>query len=524
MTTDLTLFGMNLKQFNPDEQKLLGETFSSFVESSVTASSRATFYNSVKEQSDAIKKLHEELLKIERGIYALFMMLPGLTDYTKQTGLRMILSNPYNNPGILTQDEETKVLEWIAGSLPPQRMLNSFIELKEVKINNSRTQRVILKTILNSPKLELWSTKYRSKIRTCFIHALGERQCGILISILKKEEDKRNIKEIKILEKYLDRYLSDKIFKETVYECFRFIFKHEDNLLLPLLKAYVNAKNDLVAGKVLPFEVLEGIRSTYHPDIACEETLKLTKWNLTQSQQITMQRKAEKSGVEVKFKPDNYDMVKLYLYAYEMGMTDEIRSAIRKKAMESAYIFNLENKKAGILIDGSQSMLGSQTQKMRPIATALAMRDVISAAAKESVIIYAGGRRDETNDLIYPQGETSLAESLVGLIMQQPDTIFILTDGYENSPAGRIDEIIRMAEELGSKIPVVQYSPVMAAESSGIRQLSESISALPVSAPETATIGMLKESFTRDPEHGLRILLKIARPHLESAKITRLLN
>jgi hypothetical protein len=515
--TSLALTGERKRSIAALDFENLGKSFAGFIDTAITASSRATFYNDGNELIKAVKHSHQRLMSADRGIYSISLLLPGITDFSRQTAIENLLSNPVKEPGFLTADEETQIIRFLAESLPPQRMLKLYVSLKEGKVNNSRTARIIIASILNSPKLELWSVKYRSKLRESLKHAWGERQSSILAAILQKDENTRNEKELKLVRKYIGKYLYPGCDEQRIHECIRFIFKDESNMTLKKLKAFADAKKSIEAGKVLPYEVLEGIRSTYFPDVKNEEILQLTKSTLTESQKITFQRKAKNSDVKLEFNPEKYDAVRLYLFAYEMGMTEKIRKALDKKALDATFLFNIDDKKAGILVDGSQSMMGPETQKLKPMATALAMRDVLVKAAKESVLIYCGENEIDENDMIVPAGATTLAEGLIEMMMQKPDIIFILSDGYENSPAGRFDEVLKRAKEIGVEIPVIQYSPVMSAESTGIRALSDGIKAMPVASPDSSAIGLLKEAFTDSPENAVKMLLQLARPSLRSA-------
>ncbi len=111
-----------------------------------------------------------------------------------------------------------------------------------------------------------------------------------------------------------------------------FVLGFRGGLTLPLFTAFVAAKDDLAAGAALPLEVLEGIRSVFHRGTPREETLRLAAPNLTAGQRMSVQKRAEEAKVDVKMDPADYDAVKLYVYAFEMGMTVEIARALLDKA------------------------------------------------------------------------------------------------------------------------------------------------------------------------------------------------
>src|SRR5690606_35411910 len=102
------------------------------------------------------------------------------------------------------------------------------------------------------------------------------------------------------------------------------------------------------AGRILPYEVLEGIRSTYHKNVTNAEVLELTKNQLSQTQKLVFQRKAEEQKVEIGFNPADYDAAKLYIYAYERGMTQEVNDALKQKAQKLAANLPVNFGKIGI--------------------------------------------------------------------------------------------------------------------------------------------------------------------------------
>lgn len=186
----------HISQLNSIE---VGETFSSFLDIAGTTTGRATFYNTKDEQASAALEIHTKLFSIDRGIYGLTLLLPGVTDYARQMGLSVLLDQPYKDPSVLTSEQEGKLISYLIRQLPPQRMLKMFGEFRKKRINNARTRKLILRSILNSNRLEFWSVKYRSKMRNAIEHAWGKRMTGIIRSILNKPSKEHNAKERSIL-------------------------------------------------------------------------------------------------------------------------------------------------------------------------------------------------------------------------------------------------------------------------------------------------------------------------------------
>lgn len=497
-----------------EQRELLPLAFGEFLDTAATATSRATYYNTRAEQEAMIESVHRELFALDRGVYAASLILPGLTDYSRQVGAVRLLRSAQSSTGWMSASQEAAHMRGLLKALPPQRMLKMFGMLRQDRVNNARTRRLILSTILGAENLEFWAVKYRRKLETALVHAWGRRTASIMRAVLAKSVADRSSKERQLVQRHLGRFVTGD--QERVEQCVRFVLGDEEGLTLRHLVAYREAKHDLASGRALPFETLEGLRSRFHRDKTSAEVLELTKSRLTTGQKLGLQRKAREAEVEVTFDPAHYDAVRLYVYAYEMGLTDAIRDELRRKAKSTAARLPVRFAHAAILLDVSASMMGHETQAMRPISVALALRDVLAETAERSTIVTSDGREAATAELIQPVGDTSLATGLISLLKRQPDVVFVLTDGYENAPAGRFAEVTRAVRRMGVQTPIHQFSPVFAAETRGIRQLSDDVTGLPVSKPEAIGLGLLKALFQADVDRGVAALMGMVRPAIES--------
>ena len=296
--------------------------------------------------------------------------------------------------------------------------------------------------------------------------------------------------------------------------CLLYTWRQKKEWTVDLISAFYAAREDLDKGKNLPTEVLEGIRSRFHKDIPAAKIIEKTKHTMSQGQKMVKQRSAKKAGVELEFDPHKQDMVKLYIYALEEGATKDIREALDEKAKRISLTFPMKHYHVGIVIDNSLSMFGSDTQKHRPISIALSMKDVLSAASEKSTVVATNGEFDKFG-MIETSGSTSLADALLEVIEQNPDAVYMITDGYENAPAGRVNEVINALRDLGVDVPIFQISPVMSVESAGIRSLSDSIEPLPVSRPEGIGLSMIRAAISQgELEQGITGLLDIITKRL----------
>lgn len=510
--------------WNPPEHVTPGEAgrcVCNFLDIATTSYGRGTHYNSRQEQQEAELKAHDNMLALSRDLYAVFMALPGALDRSVQMGLKKLLSTPRNGvpEQFLSTMQERSVLHYMMQALPAQRMLKLIDALRfgseEMglrKANNARTRKLILTTLLSSPRLELWSVKYRTKVKRAFVHAWGRRRASIVRSILEKSPSKWTPKEKGILEKSVYKYSMRSNF-ETACECIRFVFGSKKKPKLPMLVAYAGAKKDLKKGKKLPPEVLEGIRSTYHKNVSKEEIIKLTKESMTSVQKLQVQKRAKAAKADVEIDPLNYDAVRLYLYAFECGLTKEIEGALKEKAKKAAAMFPAKYGSIGVIVDMSKSMEGDKTQPLRPAAVALATRDMMAHVSVSGAFYYVGGDiedREKGFSIVKPMGDTALADKLIEAFRGDHEAVFVISDGYENAPAGRFAEVLAHVREAGIDTPVYHLNPVMAAESGGVRQLSEQVHTMPLQSPTALGTTMIRGMIEADPVRGINSLVHVA--------------
>ena len=530
-----------------------GKVVCTFLDTVTTSFGRATAYNSREEQQAKELDSHGQLLKLDRDLYAAFLTLPGVTNRSVQMGTKNLLSTQRNGETILTAEQEQFIIYKMLQDLPAPAMLRTLeaFRVGDNKLgikrqNNNRSRKLILRTLLGANNLDLWTVKYRAKMRTALTHAWGRRLTGAICSILEKDGQTQSPKERGILRKNIDKFSHSFQYSGEfatasrargiaryvgrARECVAYILGANRSWTLPMIKAVHLARKDLKAGKILPLEVLEGIRSRFHKKVDKGEVIELTKKNFTKTQRKNVQRSAKAAGVQVDMDPMDYDAVDLYIYTFEMGLTDDISTALKAKGEKSAQSFPVHYDKVAILVDSSQSMWGHETQKLRPMAATLALRDMLQNTGEENVVRYCGGHfnpndfdavKDHKNAVVLPrpQGATDLAGGLVELLEDEPDAVFILSDGYENAPAGRIGEVVEALEEIGITTPIYHLNPVFAAESTkgGLRQFCDKIPAMPVQRPDSLGLSFLRNVIESDPVRGINAILGISLRALPKA-------
>src|SRR5690606_5654179 len=112
---------------------------------------------------------------------------PGLTDYNIQQGIARLLHSQDGVEGsLLDAQQESIIIANLSKNLPPQRLFKMFTAIREKRINNKRSRRLILTSILNTNRLPFWSVKYRSKLKQALTHAWGVKTTTFVRETLKK--------------------------------------------------------------------------------------------------------------------------------------------------------------------------------------------------------------------------------------------------------------------------------------------------------------------------------------------------
>ncbi len=528
---------ISLEHLKKTDLKKLGNSILSLMNLSGVDTGRATHYNTKEEIEKARSDLHRAVFMLDRTIYGCLFCLPGVNDYSKQKAVSALLAQPRNaDPSLFDNNVERQIVEYLITSISqPNRIINLFVGctsfvkknqkgeiIKEgLNINNARTRTFAFQFILNAPNLELWAVKYRGKLEMVLTHMWGIKTIGVLRKILvSKSPSKLTVDDKSGLEKYILSYVYGDDDKATkVLQCVSFILGRRVSLTLPTLKAFEQAKKDPKKLALLPLEIAEGLATTFHPELSKADLLKLTKGKMTAKKKRLVQKTAKKAGVKIDFDPMKAPMVDLYIYAMEMGWTKEIGKALRSKAQKSATALPFRYETVGILVDDSNSSSGSLEQKRKPLAVTLATRDMLSYVGKKSVIAYTSGRDFKVGSVIHPLGDTALADGFLSLIEQGVDAVFVISDGYENAPAGRFSEVLSLLKKVDCCTPIYHINPVASAESGkGVRVLDESIPVMPISQPEQIALTIFKAMLQTDPKSGIIGLVNSVLPAIEKKK------
>lgn len=377
--------------------------------------------------------------------------------------------------------------------------LRLFIDLKNAKVNNERTRKIILGFIWGQGNLEFYSVKYRNKIAEILKHVYGVKKTSILLSIANKQVNIHGgdfigtEKEINIVNDCVLKYFNGDSIRAFRYLLFLFKkvnFEYNSNEF-PIMSEYQKAKSDITNINIIPEEVLLGlVSSTSHPQyhamwstaVQREATKAMVRKNVkvtSVNQQVRQTKSTAKLGVQKTVNLQKAtDFLALYKTGYETSFTPELNVAINALA-EKKKLDGFAYKSIGVIVDDSASMIGhKQESKNTPRAIADFTAKVLGKSTDVATFVKTA---DEVTDLA-----SSFIELLKSENTARPyEAIFILTDGYENAYDGLTNEVLTIyRQETGSQIPIFQISPITSAEmGANVRKLGEGVVTMAINNP-----------------------------------------
>ena len=474
------------------------------------AKSSATYYHGKDEQLKAIQTQIKSLYKLSKELPLIVASQKGATGKF----VAEVLLNEFQNTLKGGACNIVNPIDWYDNGLSDKAVLTAlnnlgenglpyvlrlFVDLKNAKVNNERSRKIVLGFIWGQDNLEFYAMKYRNKLAEILRHVYGKKMTSVLLSIAGKAANVGQFvvgseKEMNIVNEHILRYYNGDMVKAS--KLLLFIFKKDTGVTyganeFPLLSEYMKAKVDITSTKKVPEEVLLGLISNvrhpqYHSmwatDIQKEATKALIRKNVevtSVNQQVRQTKSTAKLGVEKTVDLEKAtDFLALYKTGYENGWTEDLHKAIDKLA-EKKRIPGFFYQNIGVIVDDSISMTGHKAEsKNTPKAIADFTARVLGKSAQTALATKTDGE------------VTDLASSFVQLLKAENpskpyDAIFILTDGYENAYDGLTNEVISIWKaETGREIPMFQISPITSAEmGANVRKIGANVVTMAINNP-----------------------------------------
>lgn len=500
------------------------------------AKSSATYYHTREAQVESVRNAVGKLYGVSKELPLLLAALPGSTGFFIQEALLNELKQTVRGGAcnivspIDWYDErlsETIIstafykLDQDAGITYVLRLLTQF---KARKINNARARKLALHFIWSQPNLEYVAVKYRNKLKEIFTHVYGKKMTSVLVTIVfdfvrskvfKSEKEQSIVRE-------LTRHFTQS--ENVSFRIFLFVFGETESIAFPetqfpIIAQFFRAKKDIVGVRNLPEEVLLGlIANKQHPQheslwstaekrkatlAEIRKTIETTTAN-RQLRQTKQNTKLEIS-VERKIKIEQVtDFLALFKTGYETGFTPQIQEQIEMLAQRKR-LKDFTYPKIGVIVDESLSGKGNeQESKNTPKAIIQFTAKVLGYSAQKATLVRTKGF---TTDLATPFLELMKLDEAF-------DAIFILSDGYENSYDGLLNEVISAWQKLtGKSVPMYHLSPITSAETNAkVRSLGSHVSTIAISKPESIELQLSAKLIEQDFKRWLENQFKTFLP------------
>lgn len=427
---------MTWKELIESEKKFDPEELSSFLNSTITSTLQTEYYSKPDEQGKIIFNAHKLMMDSNREIYALSLLLP-INDIHKQ----LIIFNLLKSGKEIPKEQkfwENRIISLTLKYMPTNRAYKLFTILQKNKVNNIRTRWLAKEFLLNRDNLIYETVKYRKWLKNLIIH-----------NHLKPEGSTKEI--------------------------FSFLFDKKPEVEEELLKVALKAKKDKEAVFKLPYSIAIGYKNLHKiPD---EEFYEKIKGQMTKAEKLRLQETAKEAGTEVEVSLASYEPIKLLKYfrlATDKADLKVFEKACQRLAERIPFAFG----KVAIIIDNSPSMYGSFEKKFHPISVAEAITNVMAFLSKKAKIyLTSNGKESSIKPFLTKlEGSSDLATALLNALKDEPEILIIISDGYENSPAGLAHQILQayLLKILG-KTMILHINPVYAPESKDIKTLHDKI-------------------------------------------------
>lgn len=445
---------------------------------------KATYYDKKSVVVKEAKNLHQITMEEDRELYTYLLFFQDATYFSKSVIIQNLLGNSLHkgsNREVVENDPQRLLIEdeLIYHALLNENMthaLKMLLSLKENKINNARTSRMILKFLFRRKNLDRISIKYKQKVKDLIIHALGKQKIHHIVEETKKGHD------------YYRKWIS--IYRNpNALEVIKFVFNKKQELSSEHLKDYQNVKEHFENNTVreigksnVPVEVMIGFNNFHKRYLSLTDLVSVGK--VSDKQRIQLQNAVKKESndqikVELKVDLSKYGIMELYKFLYsnkdeETDKRDEAGRFMLQKVKEIQERSNptfFGGKEFAVIVDLSDSHLGSKETHLHPLYKNLAMAQVLGGSK-----YMVGGDKDEFGNII-PTGDSNISKALLQAVKDGHQNIVILSDGYEN--VGSVDKVYQQLNHIGYNLDILHLNPVFSPKNFSFKTLGDSFPSLP---------------------------------------------
>jgi len=466
---------------------------------------KGSFYNEQDEQLKSIEKVWDDFFNYDRDIFALSMLLDG-TAYSKGRMIEKLLSNPIKKDKAIVSDSsyssyEKEIIKYNLKNESMARSIKNLLMLKRVKINNSRTRNIVLGFIFNRDikELEGLAISFKKKLADLVRHVLGKQNLYKVFN--GGDEVIKNSNYIEVIHFLFNKKYEYKLNKFNLYNDLREAAKEKD----------VGRFLELAKKKMLPRTTLLGFRNTYKLDVDLKDIFETGK--MSKKEKIQQVSAAKKSGADIKvdyFKQELYDLWKLFyvkLMEKDVDEMTKLSEAIENKSVKK---LDIELGSTVVIFDVSKSMEGSDKRKWHPFLTGVSLISVLNNIKK---VLFSGGVLVNTGcekipKTVIPSGATKLWKLLYDASLLEPETVLVISDGYENSIKGSFEHVYKELRKRGCDFNLIHINPVYASEVNSVRRLVSDVKPMMIENYKFLKTNLLFEMIMKNKKLAKKMLLK----------------
>ncbi|MFI1187221.1 hypothetical protein [Streptomyces californicus] len=428
-----------------------------FVNAAITATGQREFRSDAAAQRLSLDFLHTYVRVNYRRVYAASLAL-DINHHNAALIVRALLETA----GEASDEErrtEGRLIAARLALLPPPRVYRLFGELRRAKVNNRRTRAIMRDWLAARPDLGHDAVKYRAGLKAAARH--------IHLRCRQEPEPLPEIGEFLFRPGRLHRY------------------EHR------MLDAWRRAHYEQGAVAELPFSVAEGFAARH--GMKREVFLKRAAPRMTRLERLRTQeqraavRRPNSPSVEVDLTV--MPLTRLASYVLSLGFAQraerrtELTGALRAAARRAAGTLAGSWGRVHAVLDDSFSSSGSGQKRRRPLAVALACHHLLEALAAPGAYrgLWTSGAGDAL--LVRPWGPTPLGVRILDALEPgpggaAPDRLVIVSDGWDNAPAGLAGEVLRVWRQRldpGGRTAAVHVNPVYDADGFDVRRLAAGV-------------------------------------------------
>lgn len=461
---------------------------------------KGAYYEESDEQFKAVYSMWKNLFHYDRTMFCLVTLLGG-TRYSKGRMNHILLGNPQPvgdkaliPEGLSFDFEENVIMYNLNKETVPQALKNLLMlsgkdgKMSIKRVNNSRTKRIILKYIFDRDNkgLDYLAINYKGKLKKLVRHALGIQNTMRIIN-----------GDVELFMKLIGRY--NRYALPVVCHLFDREVPLADKVIgyFPMVVNYWDLRNAAklkdpdafrAAMKGMPQRTVMGFRNTYKIPIPISEIYDKTQMSSKdklQSQTAAKRSGAAKLAVNYK-KQDIYDLFKIFYHKSMTGDLDDLEEILQAIDHQESKIDKIDLGSTVVILDSSKSMQGSDSRPLHPFLTGLSIVSVLDNVKR---VFYAGGDERSVNitgqiniPVTVPAGATRLWSCLVDASELEPQTIVVISDGYENELKGMFQHTYKYLKDKGHPFSLIHLNPVFSAgaKQGSTRSLTDDTKPLPV--------------------------------------------